>query len=111
MRSLKFEISLSFSNYLSRAKMPTTTTIPQTAPSKNEPEDAAPPQTAAAKPPKPSRSFLLAMGLGAGATSVGLGAGTSFAIAGKALANIVVPKIAITAEKPKNADFLFDIGF
>lgn len=102
MRSLKFEISLSFSNYLSRVKMPTTTTTPQTAPSKNEPEDAAPPQTAAAKPPKPSRSFLLAMGLGAG---------TSFAIAGKALANIVVPKIAITAEKPKNADFLFDIGF
>ena len=42
---------------------------------------------------------------------MGLGAGTSFAIAGKTPANIVVPKIAITAEKPKNADFLFDIGF
>jgi len=55
MRSLKFEISLSFSNYLSRAEMTTTTTIPQTALSKNEPEDAA-----AANPPKPSlNSFLL----------------------------------------------------
>lgn len=37
--------------------MPTTTTIPQTAPSKNEPEDAAPVQTAAANPPKLSRIF------------------------------------------------------
>ena len=37
--------------------MPTTTTISQTAPSKNEPEDADPAQTAAANPPKPSRIF------------------------------------------------------